>query len=284
MKGSGFMRVGRIGAVLAPVAALGLTLTLSGCGTASGSTSIAGKDTLVVGVSKDQPGLGFRRPDGTFEGFDVDVARYIAQHMEKKPKKVDFHVVQYSQRESSIQTGKVDMVISSYSITPERKTKVAFAGPYYVAHQDTLVRSPDTNIKNVRDLAGKRLCAVSGSVSWQRVKIERGVPVQLVQAPTYGDCVTKLTNGELDAISTDDLILAGFAAQKGQAVRFVNAPISDERYGVGIKQGDVTGCEDINKAITKMYLDGTAATLLKKWFVPTGLKVTTTVPQFEGCG
>lgn len=273
-----------MGAVLAPVAVLGLALALSGCGTASGSTSVAGKDTLVVGLSKDKPGLGLRKPDGTFEGFDTDVARYIGQHMEKKPKKVEFKVLQASQRESSIQTGKVDLVISSYSITPERKTKIAFAGPYYVAHQDMLVRGSDTNIKNVRDLAGKRLCAVNGSVSWQRVKIERGVPVQLVQAPTYGDCVTKLTNGSLDAISTDDLILAGFAAQKGRAVRFVNAPISDERYGVGIKRGDVTGCEDINKAITEMYLDGTAAKLLTRWFGATGLNLTTTVPQFEGCG
>lgn len=282
------MRVGRIGGVLAPLAALGLTLgltlALSGCGTASGSTSVAGKDTLVVGVATDQPGLDLRKRDGTFEGFDIDVARYIARHMENKPKKVDFKVVQHSQRESSIQTGKVDLVISSYSITPERKTKVAFAGPYYVAHQDTLVRAGDTNIGNVRDLAGKRLCAVTGSVSWQRVKVERGVPVQLVNAPTYADCVTKLTNGSLDAVSTDDLILAGFAAEKGRSVRFVNAPISDERYGVGIKQGDVTGCEDINKAITQMYLDGTAAKLLTKWFGATGLNLTTTVPQFEGCG
>jgi glutamate transport system substrate-binding protein len=125
---------------------------------------------------------------------------------------------------------------------------------------------------------------VQGSVSWQRVKIERGVPVQLVQAPTYGDCVAKLTDGSLDAVSTDDLILAGFAARKGRAVRFVNAPISDERYGVGIKQGDVTGCEDLNKAITEMYLDGTASKLLTKWFGSTSLNLTTTVPQFEGCG
>jgi glutamate transport system substrate-binding protein len=273
------MRVGRIGAGLALAAAL------AGCGTAVASgQSIADKDTLTIGVSKDQPGLGLRKPDGTFEGFDIDVARYIGAHMGKTPKKVDFKVVQYSGRESSVQTGKVDLVISSYSITPERKTKVAFAGPYYVAHQDTLVRTSDAGIHNVRDLAGRRLCAVNGSVSWQRVTKERGVNASLVQAPTYGDCLTKLTSNALDAISTDDLILAGFAAQKGRSVRFVNAPISDERYGVGIAQGDVTGCEDINKAITEMYLDGTATKLLRKWFGSTGLNLTTTVPQFEGCG
>ncbi|GLY82265.1 glutamate ABC transporter substrate-binding protein [Actinoallomurus iriomotensis] len=264
-------------------AALALLLTVGGCGT-GGGTSVADKDTLVIGVSKDQPGLGKQQPDGTFQGFDIDVARYIAAHMEKKPKKVDFKVMQYSQRESSIQTGKVDLVISSYSITPERKTKVSFAGPYYVAHQDTLVRAADTGIKNVRDLAGRRLCAVTGSVSWQRVTVERGVAAHVVNAPTYGDCMTKLTGNSLDAVSTDDLILAGFAAQEGRSVRFVNAPISDERYGVGIRQDDITGCEDINKAITEMYLDGTAAKLLQRWFGATGLHLTTTVPQFEGCG
>jgi glutamate transport system substrate-binding protein len=273
------MRTARI------VVAVGLVGGLAACGTASGEgQSIVNKKTLVIGVAKDQPGLGVAKSDGTFEGFDTDVARYLAAHVEKKPKKVEFKVVNYAQRESSVQTGRVDLVISSYSITPERKTKIAFAGPYYVAHQDTLVRAGDTAIRNVRDLAGKRLCAVTGSVSWQRVTVERKVPAHLVTASSYADCVSKLTSNVLDAVSTDDLILAGFAAQKGRAVRFVNAPISDERYGVGIRQSDVTGCEDINKAITQMYQDGTAVKLLRKWFGATGLNLTSTVPQFEGCG
>jgi glutamate transport system substrate-binding protein len=276
------MRVGRIGGVLAGT--LAVSLALAGCGVASGSTSVAGKDTLVIGVSPNQPGIGAAKPDGTYEGFVVDVARYIARHMEKTPKKVKLKGVISSQRETELRSGALDLVVSSYSITPERKTKVAFAGPIYVAHQDTLVRADEAGIRNVRDLAGKRLCAVKGSVSWQRVTQERGVPARLVQTDSYADCFTKLTNGTLDAISTDDLILAGFAAQKSRSVRFVNAPISDERYGVGIKQGDVTGCEDVNKAITEMYLDGTAAKLLAKWFGSTGLHLTTTVPQFEGCG
>src|SRR3954452_2922741 len=129
------MRVGRIGAALA------LAVALAGCGVGGGSASVVGKGTLVIGVAKDKPGLGLRKPDGTFAGFDVDVARYIAQHMENKPKKVEFKVVESSSRESSLQSGKVDLVISTYSITPERTTKIAFAGPYYVAHQDTLVRT-----------------------------------------------------------------------------------------------------------------------------------------------
>jgi glutamate transport system substrate-binding protein len=267
------------------VVALTLVTCLGACASAAGEGgSIVTKDTLVVGVSGDQPGLSTREPSDRFEGFDVEVALYIAQHLESKPKNVEFKTVTSARREAAIRQGDVDLVVSSYSITPERKTKVAFAGPYYVAHQDTLVRQADTGIRNIRDLAGRRLCAVKGSVSWQRVTVERKVPAQLVPSSSYGDCLTKLTSGAVDAISTDDLILAGFAKEKGRAVRFVNAPISDERYGVGLRQSDVTGCEDVNKAITAMYLDGTAAKLLHEWFGTTGLNLTNTVPQFEGCG
>jgi len=85
-------------------------------------------------------------------------------------------------------------------------------------------------------------------------------------------------------VSTDDLILAGFAAREGSAVRIVNAPFSDERYGIGLKKGDLAACEAVNRAVTAMYLDGTAAALLHKWFGKTGLQLDTYVPQFEGCG
>jgi glutamate transport system substrate-binding protein len=261
-----------------------MAAALAGCARAGGAgRSVAGADSLVIGVAKDQPGLGFRS-GGTYQGFDVDVATYVAGRLGVAAKNITFKAVTSAQRENALRNGTVDLVVSSYSITAERETKVAFGGPYYVAHQDILVRGDDTTVHNVRDLAGRRLCEVTGSISWQRVTAERKVPALLVPSSSYGDCLTMLVGGQVDAISTDDLILAGFAAQKGQAVKVVNAPFSDERYGIGIRRQDVTGCEDINKAITRMYLDGTAATLLKKWFGRTTLHPTTTVPQFEGCG
>lgn len=262
--------------------ALVAALALAGCGMASGQPdSIAGKTELVVGVPPDEPGLGLRGRDGTFTGLDIDVARYIAARLGAA--NVTFKAVTSGQREDALRSGEVDMIVSSYSITPERKTKVTFAGPYYVAHQDTLVRSSEPGVRNVRDLSGRRLCQVRGSVSWQRVTIERKVPARLVPADSYGACLDDLVSGTVDAISTDDLILAGFAAEKGHAVQFVNAPFSDEKYGVGVRPGDLDGCEDVNKAITEMYQDHTAAKLLKRWFGMTTLRLTTTVPQFEGC-
>ena len=274
------MRAPRPAAVTLVAGALAAALALGGCGGTDGSGSITTRRTLVVGVKADQPGLGLRNAAGRYEGFDVDVATYVAKRLGAT---VVFRPTVSAERERSLQAGAVDMVVATYSITAERKTKVTFAGPYYVAHQDTLVRSGDRGIRNVRDLRGRRLCQVTGSVSWRRVTEERKVAAELVPAAAYGDCVERLTGGLIDAVSTDDLILAGFASRAGGGVRLINAPISDEKYGIGLRLGDVDGCEAVNKAITEMYQDGTAARLLGKWFGTTSLRPTTTVPQFECC-
>jgi glutamate transport system substrate-binding protein len=263
-------------------AALGLVVALAaaGCG-AGGSSSVAGRSSLVVGVKADQPGLGLEDAHSSFAGFDVDVARYVAGRLGASH--VTFRAITSAQRESWLQRGLVDMVVATYSITPQRETLVTFGGPYYVAHQDTLVPAAETDVHTVHDLAGRRICAVTGSTSAQRIIVALGISARPVTAASYSDCVSKLAAGSLDAVSTDDLILAGFAASRKGTMRLLNAPLSDERYGVGLRKGDVDGCEAVNRAITAMYQDGTAQKLLVKWFASTGLELTTAVPQFEGC-
>jgi len=270
------------GGWVSAVVALALGLSLAAC-SATGPASIAGRQTLRIGVKANQPGLGQQLPDGRFVGFDVDVARYIAAQLGVRPDHITFVPVTSANREAALENGTVDMVIATYSITPKRETKVTFGGPYYVAHQDTMVRVGDTALRSVRDLKGKRLCQVTGSNSWKRVTQELNIAATLVPAASYSACVTMLQDGRVDAVSTDDLILAGFA-RAGTAVRIVNAPFSYERYGIGIRKGDVSGCEAVNRAVSQMYLDGTAAALLQKWFGKTGLQLDTHVPQLEGCG
>lgn len=272
-------------AVLAAAAVAG---TGAACGIAdAGEDTVAGKDALVIGVNGDQPGLGEREGDGSYKGFDIDIAKEIAERLGVPAGNVSFKRVTSATREEMIQDGDVDLVVASYSVTPERKVKVSFAGPYYVAHQDILVRRSDAGkIRGLADLKGRRLCRVPGSVSFPRVHDEQGIAALPVEADGYAGCLTELTDGDLDAVSTDDLILAGLAAKasgNGRELTIVNAPFTDEPYGVGIRKGDVEGCEAVNKAITEMYQDGTAQRLLGRWFSPAGLKVTTTVPQFEGC-
>ncbi|WP_341770689.1 glutamate ABC transporter substrate-binding protein [Actinomadura rubrisoli] len=263
-----------------------VVLATGACGVADArERSVTAKDTLVIGVNTDQPGVG-SRVNGVYEGFDIDIAKEVAARLGVTGAKVTFHGVSSATREPMLSAGVVDLVVASYSVTPERKVKVAFAGPYYVAHQDILVRASDAGIKTVHDLKGKRLCRVPGSLSFPRVRDERGVAALPVAAKGYEDCLNALSAGRLDAVSTDDLILAGLAARaarSGGKLKVVNAPFSDEPYGIGIRKSDADGCEAVNKAITEMYQDGTAPRLLKKWFGPVHLNVTTTVPQFEGC-
>lgn len=285
---------GTVKRTAAAVLAAASVLAAGACGAADAAEgSLVNDERLTIGVQTDQPGLGGQVPGAvphrydSYEGFDVTMAKEIARNLGFPARNVSFSPVPSEMREEAILSGRVDLVVGSYSITPERKTEVGFAGPYYVAHQDILVReSNPASIRDLHDLAGKRLCAVPGSQSFHRVRTEQSVTAVPVQAKGYTDCLGKLIAGELDAVSTDDLILAGLAsmaAKTGDYMKLVNAPFSDERYGVGLKKGDVDGCEAVNEAITKMYQDDTVRLQLNRWFGPTGLELTTTVPQFEGC-
>jgi glutamate transport system substrate-binding protein len=272
-------RTARAGAGLAAV------VSLAACGIGNAATgSVATKSSLTVGVYSDRPGLSLRDSTGTYRGFDIDIATYVARRLGVTGDHLHFKEVNVAQRQTFLLDGGVDMVVATFSITPERLAKLGFAGPYYIAHQDILVRTDDTSVHDVRDLKGKRLCGVAGSVSGDRITKQRKIAARLVPSPGYGECVRKLLDGSIDVVSTDDMILAGYAAQQGGRLRMVNAPFSDEPMGIGLPKNDVAGCEAINKAITQMYQDGTAAKILQRWFAASGLHLTTTVPQFQGCG
>ncbi|MCD0448449.1 glutamate ABC transporter substrate-binding protein [Actinocorallia sp. API 0066] len=270
----------RLRLLLAPLlVCAALSAALAGC-TDEEPTGIEGKKVLRVGVKFDQPGIGQERRDGTFEGFDVDVAEYVAAALGATP---EFVRITSDQRERRIRDREVDLVVASYSITPDRRREVNFAGPYIIGHQDIMVREDATDVAGVHDLRGKRLCQAGGSNSWRRVTVELGIKARLVPAATYGECVRMLQAGDLDALTTDDVILAGYALANPDAFRLVNAKFTDEKYGIGLHKDDIGGCEAVNRALTRMYQDGTAARLLARWFRPAGLKTTGHVPQFEGC-
>ncbi|ROO83442.1 amino acid ABC transporter substrate-binding protein (PAAT family) [Actinocorallia herbida] len=265
--------------LLAPVLAGALALALAGCAEEE-PKGIEGRKTLRIGVKFDQPGIGQQTEDGEFEGFDVDVARYVAAYLGAAP---DFVSITSGDRERLLRERKVDLVVASYSITPDRRLQVNFAGPYIIGHQDIMVREDDADIHSVHDLRGKRLCKAGGSISWKRVTVELGIRAKLVPATTYGECVEMLEAGMLDALTTDDVILAGFALRRPEAFRLVKAKFTDEKYGIGLHKDDIGGCEAVNRALIAMYQDGTAEKLLARWFQPAGLETTGHVPQFEGC-
>ena len=260
------MRLIRMAAtIVAAAAVLGTGLAACGSSGSSGGSSSSGNSivdkakndkTLTIGVKPDQPGLGLQTSAGQYAGFDVDVARYVAKKLGAT--KINFVPTLSANREAFLQQGRVDMVAATYSITPKRQKIVDFAGPYYIAHQDILVRANDNSIKKPDDLKGKKVCSGQGSASGDRIEALYGSKVNLIRLPGYGDCVNQLLGGQVEAVTTDNTILAGFAAQPQNQgkLKVVGTFFSNEIYGVGIKKGDKNGVVAVNNALKDMFNDG----------------------------
>ncbi|ORV06030.1 glutamate-binding protein [Mycolicibacterium canariasense] len=251
--------------VTAALVAAAMPFALAACGGGDDSKKVT------VGIKYDQPGLGLKNPDGTFSGFDVDVATYVAGQLGYKPEDIEFKEAPSSQRENLIQNGQVDYIVATYSITDARKEKVDFAGPYLITGQSLLVKADNTDITGPESLQNnKRLCSVSGSTPAQRIK-DKYPGVQLQQYDTYSACVEALKTGAIDAVTTDEVILAGYAAQSPGTFKIVGEPFSEERYGIGLKKGDTELRTRINDAITKMETDGAWKTAFDKNLGPAGI-------------
>lgn len=245
-----FMSVPTFRRVTAAVA-LAVALPLAGTACAGGDES-----KIVIGTKFDQPGLAQKNPDGTMGGFDVDVATYVAQELGYAPEDIEWKEAPSGQRETLIQNGQVDYIVATYSITDRRKERVDFAGPYLITGQSLLVRADESEIIGKESLENnKRLCSVTGSTPAQRIKDEYA-GVQLQQYDTYSACVEALRNGRIDAVSTDEVILAGYAAQSPGDFKVVGEPFSEERYGVGVQKGDTELRTNINDALVKMEQTG----------------------------
>ena len=228
---------------------------------------------LVIGIKFDQPGLALKNPDGSFSGFDVEVAKYVAKQLGVQESGITFKESKSAEREGLIERGEVDYIVATYSITDTRKQKVNFAGPYFVAHQDLLVKADNTDITGPEAMKGKILCSVTGSTSAQKVKDKYAADVALQEYGTYAECVEALKTGVVDAVTTDDVILAGFAAQSPGEFKVVGKGFSDENYGIGLKKGDITGTAAINAAIKKMIADGSWKKALETTVGPSGYKI-----------
>jgi polar amino acid transport system substrate-binding protein len=219
-----------------------------------GSTmaAIAERGRLIVGVDQNTYFFGSRNPaSGQPEGFDIDLAREIARHIFGDPDRIQFRVVDASQRETALQSGLVDLVVRTYTITCDRKQKVDFSTVYYYAHQRILA-AKGSGI----DLSGKRVCAVSGTTSLSRLFALDPRPT-LLGVSTWTDCLLLFQQGQVDAISTDDVVLAGLEAQDHLNVEVVGPDMSVEPYGVGVKKENSDLVRFVNGVLEQMRDDGT---------------------------
>ncbi|WP_199257092.1 glutamate ABC transporter substrate-binding protein [Tomitella fengzijianii] len=231
---------------------------VAGCGSTEPRDPLADAKAghLTIGVKYDQPGLGLREPDKQMTGFDIEVAEYIAQYLGVPADHITWKEAPSPQRETLIKNGEVDFIVATYSISESRLRAVDFAGPYYIAGQSLLVRADETDITGPESLEkGKKLCSVAGSTSAQNVK-EMYPGVQLQQFDSYSSCVEALSRGKVDALTTDDIILAGYAAQYPGEFKLAGEPFTTEKYGVGLAKGQDAARDAINDAIEDMIVTG----------------------------
>ncbi|MEU9716579.1 glutamate ABC transporter substrate-binding protein [Streptomyces sp. NPDC047976] len=193
---------------------------------------------LVVGVKEDQPYMGEKDPaSGRYSGFDIEIAKMMAASLGFDPKTIEFKTIASANRETALQNGQIDYYVGTYTINDNRKKQVGFAGPYFMAGQSLLVRRNEKDIKGPEDLDGKKVCSAAGSTPYQRLQKEFPKAV-LVAYDTYSVCVDNLLTYQVDAVSTDDSILLGYAAKVPEELKVVGKPFSKEPYGIGVPRGD----------------------------------------------
>lgn len=264
---------------LAAASATALLIGLAGCSSGDQSASVtppaaSGTGTLRIGVATDEPGVSLKE-GSSYSGFDIETATYVAAALDVPAQNITWVPVDKANRESALESGEVNLVVDTYTITPERQQRVDFAGPYFVAHQDLLIRRNDVSITGPESLDGKTLCSVTGTTSAAYIQNNYRGRITLREVPTSSECVRDLVAGSVDAVSTDDLILAGFAAQpdyKG-VLKVVGNGFTDERYGIGVRKGDTATVEKVNTALTQYIDSGAWRAALDKTVAPSGYAI-----------
>ncbi|MFC8232747.1 glutamate ABC transporter substrate-binding protein [Streptomyces sp. NPDC057284] len=193
---------------------------------------------LRVGAKEDQPYLGEKDPaTGLFSGFDIEIAKMMAASLGFDPKTIRFKTIASANRETALQNGQIDYYVGTYTINEMRKKLVGFAGPYFMAGQSLLVRTDEHDINGPQDLAGRTVCSAAGSTPYQRIAADYPKAI-LVSYDTYSICVDNLLTYQVDAVTTDDAILLGFAAKAPKELKVVGKPFSEEPYGIGVPRSD----------------------------------------------
>lgn len=275
---------------LARTAALGAValLALGACGSDDGGGTdvepgdfpegstmarLADAGSIKIGTKFDQPLFGLVGPDGVPEGFDIEIGKIIASELGIAEDDIQWSEAISAVREDAIANGSVDIIVATYTINDTRKEKVSFAGPYYIAGQSLLTLKTNTDINGPDDMAGKNICTASGSTPEQNL-LENYPEANVVPFGNYSDCIEPLRNNQVDAISTDNVILAGFAAEHDD-LEVRGDLFTEEPYGIGLAKDDTEFRNFINDVLEAAYADGRWA---EAWESTAGIVLPTPEP------
>jgi glutamate transport system substrate-binding protein len=234
---------------------------------------------VTIGTKFDQPLFGLKGLDGKPAGFDVEIGKIIAAKLGIAADKITWTETPSKVREEVIEQGKVDFVVATYTINDKRKQRIDFAGPYYTAGQDIMVKKGDTSIDGPDAFkeGTKKVCSVTGSTPAEKIKTYLKDPAgQLVLFDVYSKCADALKNGQVDAVTTDNVILLGLIDANKDAFELVGKPFTEEPYGIGVKKGDDAFRTFINDTLEEAGKDGSYE---KAWKETAG-KVESETPEF----
>jgi polar amino acid transport system substrate-binding protein len=223
---------------------------------------------LIAGVDQNTYHFGYLNPaDGQLEGFDIDMVHEIAKAIFGNPDAVEFKAITSDQRIPFVVDNSVDIVVRTMTVNCAREQQVDFSSVYYDAGQRVLVRS-DSSIRGSQDLGGKRVCGTTGSTSIDAIR-DTGIthatsPAIPYPVSDWTDCLVALQQGRVDAISTDDSILAGLAAQDPNT-RIVGPAFADEPYGMAINKAHPEFVRFVNGVLQRIRSDGTWSNIYTRW-------------------
>jgi len=224
---------------------------------------IRARGFLIAGVDQSTFHFGYLNPlDGKIAGFDIDMVRAIAAAIFGNPGKVEFRAISDAQRIPDIQSGAVDIVAHTMTITCDRLKQVDFSTVYFDAGQRVLVQT-NSPVTSIAGLGSKKVCATTGSTSIANIKAAPSHPIP-VAVPYWTDCLVLLQQGDVDAISTDDSILAGLAAQDPWT-KIVGPRFSNEPYGLAISQQHPDFVRFVNAVLQRLRTDGQWAASYAHW-------------------
>jgi len=286
------MRLVRLATIAAAIGAVALTATACSqpdaktsaappkvsfeAGTTMDKLNKAGK--ITIGTKFDQPGFGLKGLDGKPAGFDVEVGKIIAGELGIPADKIEWVESPSKVREEYLEQSKVDLVIATYTINDTRKQRVDFAGPYYVAGQQIMTRKDDNSITGPDSFKDgtKKVCSVTGSTPAANIaKYLKDQATQLVLFDVYSKCADALKTKQVDAVTTDNVILTGLISTDPTSFKLVGTKFTNEPYGIGVKKGDDKFRAFVNDVLEKIAKDGRYA---KAWTTTAG-KFDADVPE-----
>jgi glutamate transport system substrate-binding protein len=228
---------------------------------AAGSTmaKLADAGKVTVGTKFDQPGFGLKALSGKPEGFDVEIAKILAAKLGISADKITWKETPSATREDVIENDEVNFVVATYTINDKRKQRITFAGPYYVAGQQIMVKSDNSTITGpdtLKTQPNAKVCSVAGSTPAENIRKYLAGPSQLVTFDVYSKCADALRTGQVDAVTTDNVILLGLVGKSKGAFKVVGEPFTQEPYGIGIKKADTAFCTFINDTLKAAAADG----------------------------